>query len=282
MIDFNSIFDNEKARSVGHWHVIQWIPDIVAGEALNIGVVFEDNLGNRCVEVLDYFERIGKFLGEGFVYQAKLTCDIVREVALTMPLDMKISEQINIVKRGFTQGDNPADIVTLLFNKVVSLNNKIVEKRKGKNFASIPRDRLYNKMQNKLKSDLELDFSLYVPNNPYEKLNNNGHKLYLPFRSNDKVASLASASYSDIQHIKCNLYDAQRDVNTALKSLDRYNNGSIFVLTPSNDLDITKKNAIENEIEELKWHFNKVNIKLITDNNEKKLSNQIVEWCLCA
>ena len=81
MIDLKSIFSNEKAKSVGDWHVIQWIPDLISGETLNIGVLFEDSFGKRYVEVLENYEKIGKFLGAGFIYQAKLTCNIVREIA---------------------------------------------------------------------------------------------------------------------------------------------------------------------------------------------------------
>ena len=282
MVDLKSIFSNEKAKSVGDWHIIQWIPDLISGETLNIGVLFEDSFGKRYVEVLENYEKIGKFLGPGFIYQAKLTCNIVREIALTMPLGMKVSEQINFVKKGFTQGDTAAEITSLLFNKVVTLDKKLSGPI-NKKYTATPRDRLYNKLQDKLKINLELDFELYVPENPYTKIvNSNEHSLYLPFRSGGNVASLASASYADIQHIKCNLYDAQRDVNTAVSHVQDYKKGSIFVLMPNDKLNINKKIEIENEIDELKWHFSKIDVDLIAEQSEDLLSDKVSEWCLCA
>ena len=275
---------NVEKNISGQWFAIQWSPDSYANEKLNIGVGLLQSNGDINVQLLDYYERINcLFSNKNITFQLELACKVSRELILQKGIKEKyITPQVTCEVTGFAQGKSVNEILNQLFSSVVTLGNKIKKKRTS-NFTSTSRDTVYNSMIEKLKLNLELNYSQYVPENPFMsvKQNNRQHDLYLPYRNKLGVGSLVSAAYSDNHRVKCNLNDAYWDLDLYSHKKTQKNN-SIFMLLPDDTLKESNKIKIENQIDQFTWLMKNHGIYVGAHVDSDNLADDICEWCLSA
>ncbi|MBC3249405.1 hypothetical protein BFS14_03695 [Serratia fonticola] len=283
MINFDSILNEYAHKPVvmGEWFAIQWNPDVATGERLNIGVCFRDNSGASFVQTLEYFERIACLYSLGMVFHLKLACELAKEVVLSGgEFNANPCGNISFSSKGYAQGDSVDEIMSSLFANVVPLAVKVV-KKKEKVFSPVSRDRLYNIMDGYLKQRLEYEeyFQMRDPS-PLKRvtLGNQTQSIYLPYKSNHSLGTLASAAYADENLAKCHLYDAQRDISLALNSYSEFKNGAIFILSPNNDLKIDKRDQVDLEIDKFCWYLKTQAIETEVDSDPDSLSDRAIQW----
>lgn len=286
MSELNQLLKNNKFETnvSGEWFSIQWTPDSYANEKLNIGVGLLQPDGEINIQLLDYYERVNcLFNQKNIVFQLELACNISREIILQKGIDKReITPQITCDVMGFAQGKSVDEVLSQLFSSVVSLGKKIKIKRTS-NFVSKSRDAVYNSMIERLKVNLELNFSNYIPENPFLSLNQEGHhhNLYLPYRNEIGVGTLVSTAYSDNNRVKCNLNDAYWDLDLYNQNNESRKN-SIFMLLPDNSLKENNKILIENQIDRFTWLMKNHGIYVGAHVESDMLADNIAEWCLSA
>jgi hypothetical protein len=273
---------NNQSNVSGNWFSIQWTPDLYTNEKLNIGVGFVDSTGEISVQLLDYYERISCLYGnENMIFQLEVACNISRELILKSGLKNKnITPQITCEINGFAQGNSVEEVLTQLYKTVVPLGRKI-KKRSVANFQPRSREMVYNSIKEQLKMNLALDYSRYVPENPFVNVQSrdNSHSIYLPYRSDSGVGTLTSAFYSDKQRVKCNLHDGFWDLDVHAQG-DITKQDSIFILLPDESLKESSKISIENEIDKFTWFMQSHQIHVGSHVDPSSLADEISEWCL--
>lgn len=266
----------------GEWSVIQWTPDHAAGEKYNIGVAFRDfNSQEISVSMLDYFERIKCLYDEAMIFHVQLACDVAREMLLRRhSIDKPIGSNISFQQRGFAQGEDTAQLLSQLYKTAVPLARKI-RVSGARAFTTRSRDHVHSALRDNLKHRPDFDFRHYAPVDPYHYIQDGlvSHRLYLPFRKDNAVATLASAAYVEPQRVKCNLYDGWRDLDVAKTNMD-IKESAIFFLLPGDGLKRTQKDSIDNEIDTFVWHMKKTGVHLGYQTDLDKLSDEVEEWCM--
>ncbi|MBO1894197.1 hypothetical protein HNW13_000055 [Shewanella sp. BF02_Schw] len=277
----DQILANKQTSSSvqGEWYAIQWTPDIASKETLNIGVAYKDSLGEVSIKMLDYFDRIACLYSKNMIFQLELACEVSRSLILKKGLAQELTHQIKCDLRGFAQGKTAADVVEQLYDSVITLGKK-VRTHQPRSFSSVSRDSLYNNLRVLLKQNLSLDYSKHVPENPYETIAKQ-HEIYLPYRKNNGVATLATAAYADIQRVKCNLFEGYRDLDVATQH-HKPKSSAFFLLLPGDELKKDKQIEIENELDKFTWHLNQHNIKVHSHVSQESLGEDISNWCLSA
>ncbi|GAA78514.1 hypothetical protein [Pseudoalteromonas sp. BSi20495] len=283
MDQLRKILAEKEAQEMlkGQWYSIQWIPDLSTGEVLNLGVGIKLEDGTVQTKCLDYFDRIEcLFSSRDMIFHARLACDVATEVISNKGFTESIAPQIKCVARGFTQGKSCNEILKRLYSSVVTLGQKRRVKAKAHHFNSINRDVLYSGIKSRLEEKLELEFGLYVPHDPYVSFKNNT-KAYLPFKNKNGSGTLVSAAYKDLQRVKCNLFDGYRDIEVASEYLNETDN-AVFLMLPGSDLELSKLELIENEIDKFTWLMKKHSIHVECEHSEETLADKVSEWCLKA
>lgn len=265
----------------GEWSVIQWTPDQAAGEKYNIGVAFKDSCSQEIsVSMLDYFDRIKCLYDEAMIFHVQLACDVAREVLLRRHSTEKpIGSNISFQQRGFAQGESTDQLLSQLYNTAVPLARKI-RVSATRSFTTRSRDQVHSALRDNLRHRKDFDYRQYAPVDPFHYIQDGqaSHRLYLPFRKDNAVATLASASYVESQRVKLNLYDGWRDVDIAKTNMD-IKDAAIFFLLPGEGLDRSRKDVIENEIDAFVWHMKNTGIHLGYQSDFDKLGDEIEEWC---
>ncbi len=273
--------ENRHENVTGDWYQFQWTPDISTGETLNIGVGFRDSFGDFNVAMLDYFERISCFYGKDMEFQLELACNVARELAFSQEIadSTFLTPQIKLFKRGFAQGRNSSEVIDNLYKNTVSLGKKVRKARKPR-FSPISRDNVYTSLKDKLRQKLGLDFSKHVPENPFERISEKGvsHNLFLPYKKKNGVATLVSAAYSDLQRVKCNLFDGYRDIEIAA-NFKRVNSNAIFLVLPDDTLQKETQIEIENEIDKFIWLLGPQKLHVESNVDTDHLATEISNWC---
>lgn len=283
MIDFSSILEEHSNKPVvsGEWFTIQWEPDIASGEKLNIGVAFREMSGESFVQVLDYYERIKCLYTQSAVYHLSLACEVAKEIALTNQISNtnKICG-VSFISNGYAQGDSADEIISSIFSNIVPLAVKY-EKNREKAYYPVSRERLYTIINSQLKTKLEYDeyFNMVEPAAIKRvNLGNQTQSLFLPYKARNSIATIASAAYADENTAKCHLYDAQRDVSLAVNNFDEFDSGAIFILSPSDDLKIEKRDQVDSEIDKFCWYLKTQSIYTQVDNNPESLADKAAAW----
>lgn len=269
-----------SANIQGEWFTVQWKPDIATSEVLNIGVVIKDRSGEISLRMLDNFERVKCLYSEDALFSAELACKVAREYILSVKrFDLVIGESIHIKSNGFFQGLNAETVINRLFDTVVPLA-RVQNKRAVNKFSPVDRDGLYTGLKERLKDKLQLEYSLHCPVNPFINIDKGGvnHSIFLPFKKTDGIATLASAVYSDPNRVKCNLYDAQRDIELARYEL-KTSKSAIFFLTNASGLSEPKQAQIDEVVDTFTWYMKSKKVFIGAHSSPEDLAGEIAEWC---
>lgn len=285
----NALLEEEKItkQAEGESYAIQWMPDVYTRETLNIGICFNNKVtGEFSHKLLDYFDRIHCLFGKDAEFNLKLACDVANDLLRNGQLeDMEfLTEQIRCVRMGYAQGNSTDEILKRLYFDLVPLGRK-PKKPATKKFSPTSRETLYKNLVPFLKESLSIEYSLYVPENPYEsiQLPTGKREVYIPFKKSSGIATLISTSYSDIQRVKCNLFEGYQDIDIASSRLSR-NNNAVFVLMPTSDsqLDNTVLHEVENQIDNFVWQLQRHKIQVEPHTEHVELARYIAEWCVKA
>lgn len=265
----------------GSWYQFQWTPDISTGEKLNIGVGFKEQSGEFSVQMLDYYERINCFYGKGMQFQLELACNVARELVFKKELtnSYNLTPQITLKKIGFAQGKDVTEVLSNLYKNTIPLGKKVRKTPKNR-FIPTSRDSVYNSIKEKLKANLDIAYSLHVPENPYLTINEGKiiHNLFLPYKKNNGIATLVSTAYSDIQRVKCNLFDGYRDIGLGSNHL-KTNNNAVFFILPDDSLKKETQIEIENELDKFIWLLKPHNFHVGPHVEINSLADDISNWC---
>ncbi|EGR4177502.1 hypothetical protein EXA23_14150 [Vibrio cincinnatiensis] len=265
----------------GNWYQFQWTPDISTGETLNIGVGFKEQSGEFSLQMLDYYERINCFYGKEMQFQLELACNIARELVFKKELNdtQNLTPQITLKRIGFAQGRDVAEVLNNLYKNTIPLGKK-VRKAATNRFSSTSRDHVYNSLKEKLKANLDVAYSLHVPENPYQTVSEGNviHNLFLPYKKTNGVATLVSTAYSDVQRVKCNLFDGYRDIDIASNHLKTKEN-AVFLMLPDDSLKRDAQIEIENELDKFIWLLKPHNFHVGSHVKIDSLADEIAEWC---
>lgn len=276
----NKLLYSKKPENLlkGNYYIIQWTPNIITEEKINIGVIFEENLNKqKTVRMIDVYERIYYMYTKNIKFNLDIACEISQNHLLKNELkDGKITEQINLLKLGFTQGISHKEIITNLYENLIPLGKKTSE-RKKKSFITKSREIIFKELKNDLKLNLNLLYESHIPENSY--LDIDGQIAYLPFKKENGVATLISANYVDNQRIKCNLFDGYRDIEIA-RNIKENKNNAIFIALPQwKEKNNKDQLNIENELDKFYWLTKKHNIFVESNSNVRNLANNISTWC---
>ena len=112
----------------GTWQIVQWCPDLVAREWLNIGVGFRE-AGNQHFKFLSDFKKLEEF------YDSDTKAHLVAVLGLVEGFFSKghfdFSHQIKILEIGFQQGISVEENLNRSYERVVTL--------RGANDINLPR-----------------------------------------------------------------------------------------------------------------------------------------------
>ncbi|WP_339349884.1 hypothetical protein [uncultured Alteromonas sp.] len=287
MNTLNELLSKEKisGQAEGESYVIQWTPDVYARETLNIGICFKNMAtGEFSLKLLNYFERIHCLYGKEAEFNLKLACEVAGELLekRSRQNNGNLTDQIRCVKTGYAQGSSTKEILAKLFFDLVPLG-RVPKKASTKRFNATTRDSLYKSLIPTLKETLDIEFSKYVPENPHQSISLPMGKrdVYVPFKKRTGIATLVSTSYSDVQKVKCNLFEGYQDIEMAASALPRDNN-AVFILMPTSasQLETEVLHKIENQIDEFVWQLQRHKIQVEPHTNHSDLANYISDWCL--
>ena len=112
----------------GTWQIVQWCPDLVVREWLNIGVGFRE-AGNQHFKFLSDFKKLEEF------YDSDTKAHLVAVLGLVEGFFSKghfdFSHQIKILEIGFQQGISVEENLNRSYERVVTL--------RGANDINLPR-----------------------------------------------------------------------------------------------------------------------------------------------
>lgn len=105
----------------GTWQIIQWCPDLVSREWLNIGVGFKVN-GIQHIRYLDHFETIEELYDEDTKIHFIAVLEFVRNCLDSGFYDF--SQQIKVIEIGFSKGISVDEILNDFYERVITLRKK--------------------------------------------------------------------------------------------------------------------------------------------------------------
>jgi hypothetical protein len=271
----------QKSNVVGEWFNIRWMPDVAAGEIINIGVGFSSS-GRVYTKLLDYFERVKCLYGEAGAFHASFIIDVIVESTRKNQFEAPIP-QVIYDHKGFAQGVSVDVVLKTLFDQTVTLAKKVTGPKKRTSYPTVSIDQLYVKLVDYLKPAAGLGFGNFVPEQPSLQVQDNTgfHELYIPFRDGEKLlGGLASAAYAEIRTIELNLLKAGRDVETAMK-LGRGTKPAVFVLKPGEELGkagTELASRVDEKLDKFDWYMSKQGIKVNSHVTVSGLGEEIYDW----
>lgn len=263
----------------GNSYIIQWTPNLITKEKINIGVIFEEVESLRKeIKMIDTYERVSYMYSKKISFNLDIACEFAEYHIRNNRLENKhLTEQIKIKKLGFTQGTNYNDIISNLYKNLIPLGIKLQERKKNV-LVTKSREAIFKELRDDLKINLSLNYEKHIPENSYLTIDEN--IAYLPFKKECGAATLVSAIYVDNQRVKCNLFDGYQDIELA-KNIKENKDNAIFIALPKWKNENSKeKISIENELDKFYWVTKKRNIFVESNSNIKDLSQNISNWCL--
>tara|TARA_R110000850_G_scaffold116964_3_gene232956 strand:- start:556 stop:1416 length:861 start_codon:yes stop_codon:yes gene_type:complete len=274
LISSNASKDNIN----GSWYAIQWSPEPRSGERFNLGVAIGHSGGIVDFKLLDYFSRFECVYGKSseVVFHAQLAIDVaesflseVEEAELNV---INNNPHFCIDQKGVIRGENVHALLDQLFSEMVPMGRP---EEKLLRATSVSRRIAVNEVRRILKSRMG-SLKNFMPSNPFVTPEGSSSKIYLPVRTKNSTATVASARVSGEHTAKLNIYEAQKDISLSKSFINRDNN-FMHILLPDANLGGRVVNSIENQIDSVSYMLKKEKISLVTHNDEKELADYIQE-----
>lgn len=282
MSKLNQLFaglEETKAPSSGQWYRVQWIPDLLAGEVVNIGAVFIDRNGSVEIQTAQEFPRLDCFLGEKAFFHAKLACDMaVNMVESSQNPNDWSSSHVRIVKAGFAQGNSNDEVLHHLVKDHVTLGKPKVKKKRSRR-PTVNRRQVTEKVFGHLYDCFGENTKEIVPENPFVIGEDSGKefKVYVPIRTSEGVATIASARSPVLDTSSLNIMRAQRDISV-VKQMGVKRDHVMHLLLPSESYPASHIREVENEIDSVSFLLQKEGVKFESHLSEKMMAESVINW----
>ena len=273
---------SESAASIhGHWFSIQYRPNLIAGELLNVGVAFIDaDTKSARVKVLEDLDRFGVMFGERLESEIRFA---LRSVAACLEKGRiePPSENIHFSEPRFASGKSIEEILDQLFVSTVRLLSFARES------ASAPRvfasnEKVRRQVFDSIRLQAGLNAERILAESPLYVIKEGGreHTLDIPLRGAEHLGSVVSAAYASRSTLENCLLRASVDLETASRIFHQDKLG-LFVLRPSADdpvLGGKKLIEIDNVIDLLAWKLNKQGFTVGVEDDVQRLAGEVLEW----
>ncbi|PKH63490.1 MULTISPECIES: hypothetical protein [unclassified Halomonas] len=279
MINLESLISSNSSKDSvnGDWYVIQWSPEPRNGERFNLGVAVSHSGGDVDFKVLDFFNRFECVYGKSSeaVFHAQLAVEVIEHY-----LDERREDNLVVInqnphffidKRGVVRGEDVHVLVNQLFDEMVPMGRP---EEKLLRATSVSRTRAVNEVRRILRSRMG-SLKNFMPSNPYVTPEGSS-RIYLPVRTKNSTATVASARVSGEHTARLNIYEAQKDISLSKGFINKKNN-YMHILLPDNNLSDKILNSIENQIDNVSYMLKKEDISLVTHNDEEELAVYIQE-----
>lgn len=282
MSKLNQLFaglEETQAPSSGQWYRVQWIPDLMSGEVVNIGAVFVDRNGEVDILTAHEFPRLDCFLGDKAMFHAKLACDMaVNMVRNSKEPNEWSSSHVRIVAAGFAQGQSSDDVLHHLVQDHVTLAKPKVKKKRNRR-PTVKRSQVAGKVYSYLYNYFGKNTKEVIPNDPFVVGEDDGKefKVYVPIRTSEGVATIASARSPVLDTSSLNIMRAQRDISI-VKQMGVKRDHVMHLLMPSEDYSKSHIREIENEIDSVAFLLHKEGVKFESHLSEKMMAQSVIDW----
>jgi hypothetical protein len=266
----------------GHWISVQYRPNLMAGEALNIGVAFIDAATKRaCVKLLDEIDKIGVLFGEQLESEIRFA---LRSVAACFDKSRieSPSENITFSEPRFASGNSAEEILEQVFSSTVRLLSAYKEAGPAPRVFT-GNEKVRKQVFDSIRLRAGVKAEQILAEIPIYKVKDGGreYSLDIPLRGGKHLGSVVSAAYASRNSLETNLLRASIDLETASRVFHQDRLG-LFVLRPSVDDQMfgTKQHLeIDNVIDMLSWKLHKQGFTVGVEDDAQRLAGEVLEWC---
>ena len=264
----------------GTWFIVQWMPDTATRELLNIGVGFVDGEGDEVsVRMLENFERISCMYDGQAQFQIELACNLSRDYIFeSKSIPESIASNLSTVQQGYAQGRSVEDVLSSLFELAVPLGRPKNQSNLANRFRPKSRERVYRDAKLEIEKTLGAKSTFCIPKNPYMSYTEDAtKKLFLPFRTDSRIATVASAVFAKSEKALLNVYDAHHDIQAA-ELQKKWEKPSVFILRSELPQAESAQTKLDNGLDAFYWLAKKQQIHVEVSVNIESLAEGVIEW----
>lgn len=262
----------------GEWSLVQWNPDIVTEEFLNIGVALKAN-GETHFKMLDYFDRVKCLYDDATVTHLQDVIELTLHAMENQCFDF--SQQMKCIQKGMAKGDNVEGILERLYGRSVTLGkHSCQESVKRSNFSPVQNEALAKRVSKNLRQKFKDDANVLamLPDEQYVQAGNS--RLFVPIRGTDDYATLASVVTSSVDKIRANYLGRVSDLMTA--AIENQKKPALFLLRPSDEclanLEQRDASRLDDVIDHLNYNTSKQGVFIESESCEQELHEKMEFW----
>ena len=310
---WHSLISNKENNSndliSGEWFTVRFIPDHVAGEVFNIGVVFIDEYKNAHYRLINNADAFSCLFGEIGKANINFLLNVVDQVLSDNSYLVTPSSSIVYSSRKTAQGDSVNDILDDLFNSMISLvcrnevavlTHEVVDLMVVENEKfNLSTKNLRHSVFGRMKKDYEALYNKVYNKEPYEITNPYSKKKMLidmPIRSygglarqkrQDYYGSVVSAAYlNEVHRIHQINYVGATNVINCCEQLGRGVKTALVIYLPPVDyyrFTESLRRQVENELDRCLYGLHQMSkdgyqIKIEVEESPEACLEQIVEF----
>lgn len=286
----------------GEWFTVRFIPDHVAGEIFNIGVVFIDEYKDSHYRLINNADAFSCLFGEIGKANINFLLNVVNQVLSNNNYLVTPSPSIVYSSRQTAQGDSIEDILDDLFSSMISLvcKNELAEVNivEVEKFNLSTKDLRHNVFK-RMKKDYEALYEKVHRREPYEITNpysKNKMLIDMPIRCynglerqkrQDYYGSIVSAAYlSEVHRIHQINYVGATNVMNCCEQLGRgVKTALIIYIPPVDDYKFTESVRLqaENELDRCLYGLHQMSkdgyqIKIEVEESPEACLEEIIEF----
>ncbi len=286
----------------GEWFTVRFIPDHIAGEIFNIGVVFIDKYKDAHYRLIDNADAFSCLFGEIGKANINFLLKVVNQVLSDNNYLVAPSPSIVYSSRQTAQGDSIEDILEDLFSSMISLvcRNELVEINviESEKFNLSTKDLRHN-VFGRMKKEYEVLYNKVYRKDPYEITNPYSKKKMLidmPIRCyaglerqkrQDYYGSIVSAAYlSEVHRIHHINYVGATNVMNCCEQLGRgVKTALIIYLPPVDKYKFTEsvRLQVENELDRCLYGLHQMSkdgyqIKIEVEESTEACLEEIIDF----
>ena len=264
----------------GHWFSVAYMPNLISGELINIGVAFVDATSKvASVKILDDLDKIGVMFGERVESEIRFARQSI-EITVSHSRLVPPSENIKFSEPRFASGASVGEILDDLFQSTVRLLSFTKETTATRFFAGNEKARqtVFNSIR--LQAGISAEKILAVSAEYIVEENGCMHSLDIPLRGERHLGNVVSAAYSSRAPLENNLMRASLDLEIASRIFQKDSLG-LFVLRPSSDdphFGGKKLIEIDNIIDMMTWKLHKKGLTIAIEDDVQRLASQVLAW----
>jgi len=286
----------------GEWFTVRFIPDQVAGEVFNIGVVFIDEYKDAHYRLINNADAFSCLFGEIGKANINFLLNVVDQVLSDNNYSVTPSPSIIYSSRKTAQGDSIDDILEDLFSSMISLvcRNELTELTliESEKF-NLSTKNLRHNVFGRMKKDYETLYNKVYNKEPYEITNPYSKKKMLidmPIRCyaglerqkrQDYYGSIVSAAYlNEVHRIHHINYVGATNVINCCEQLGRGVKTALIIYLPPVDkhkFTESLRLQVENELDRCLYGLHQMSkdgyqIKIEVEESPEACLEEIIEF----